>query len=185
MKKVFFLFALIACAVASRAADAKTVEEAFNRYWLAYAKKDFVKAAAEILPSDLETTKAALLPVFLAGQTSKAKEAPDVLSAFFGKTVGKARETMSAVEVFAGLNRVVSAASPELFEALKDAPVSIIFVRSISPEAAEIHFQVTVRGVSDTDAEELAKKDGRWWVKIKDDPKEAALNFKELFSKVN
>jgi hypothetical protein len=183
MKKVFFLFALLAVAVVARAADTKAVEEAFNRYWTAYAKKDFAKAAAEILPADLEATKAALLPVFLAGQTSKSKEAQEILGAFFGKTVGKSRETMSALDVFAGLNRVVAGGSPELFDALKDAPVSIIFVRSISPESAEIHFQVTVRGVSDTDAESLVKKDGRWWVKIKDDPKEAALNFKELFSK--
>ena len=183
MKKVLFLFAFLTVAFVAEAADTKPVEEAFNRYWAAYSKKDFAKSAAEILPSDLEATKASLLPVFLAGQTSKSKEAQEILGAFFGKTVGKARETMSAIEVFAGLNRVVATGSPELFEALKDAPISIIFVRSISPESAEIHFQVTVRGVSDTDAEALVKKDGRWWVKIKDDPKEAALNFKELFSK--
>jgi hypothetical protein len=123
-----------------------------------------------------------VLPVFLANQSSKAKDAPEVLAAFFGKTVGKARETMSAVEVFAGLNRIVAAGSPELFEVLKDATVSIIFVRSLAADSAEIHFQVMVRGQGDTDAESMVKKDGRWWVKIKDDPKQTAQSFKELFA---
>ena len=182
MKKLISLLALAAFAVVSQAADTNPVETTFQRYWSAYAKKDFAKAAADVSPSDLEETKAAVLPVFLAGQGSKAKDAPEVLSAFFGKTVGKARETMSAVDVFVGLNRVVAAGSPELFEVLKDAAVSIIFVRSVSADAAEIHFQVMVRGQGDTDAESLVKKDGRWWVKIKDDPKQTAESFKELFA---
>jgi hypothetical protein len=77
----------------------------------------------------------------------------------------------------------VAAGSPDLFDGLKDAAVSLIFVRAVSPESVEIHFQVTLRGNSDTDMEALVKKDGRWWVKIKDDPKEAAANFKQLFAK--
>lgn len=182
MKKTFlFLFSLFV-ATASFAADTKPVEDAFQRYWASYSKKDFTKAAADVLPSDLEATKAAVLPVFLANQSSKAKDAPEVLAAFFGKTVGKARETMSAAEVFAGLNRVVAAGSPELFEVLKDATVSIIFVRSLAADSAEIHFQVMVRGQGDTDAESMVKKDGRWWVKIKDDPKQTAQSFKDLFA---
>ncbi len=182
MKKTFLLMLSLIVATASFAADTKPVETTFQRYWASYSKKDFTKAAADVLPSDLEATKAAVLPVFLANQSSKAKDAPEVLAAFFGKTVGKARETMSAVEVFAGLNRIVAAGSPELFEVLKDATVSIIFVKSVSAEAAEIHFQVMVRGQGDTDAEDLVKKDGRWWVKIKDDPKQTAQSFKELFA---
>lgn len=182
MKKTFLLLLSLVVVTASFAADTKPVETTFQRYWASYSKKDFTKAAAEVLPSDLEATKAAVLPVFLANQSSKAKDAPEVLAAFFGKTVGKARETMTAVEVFAGLNRIVAAGSPELFEVLKDATVSIIFVKSVSAEASEIHFQVMVRGQGDTDAEDLVKKDGRWWVKIKDDPKQTAQSFKDLFA---
>jgi hypothetical protein len=182
MKKLISLLTFLAVAVAVQAADTKPQETAFQRYWAAYSKKDFAKAATEILPSDLEATKAAVLPVFLAGQGSKAKDAQEVLGAFFGKTVGKARDAMSAAEVFAGLNRVVAAGSPELFEVLKDATVNIIFVKAISAESAEVHFQVMVRGQGDTDAEELVKKDGRWWVKIKDDPKQTAQSFKDLFA---
>ena len=63
MKKFISLLALVAFAVASQAADTKPVETAFQRYWSVYAKKDFAKAAAEVLPSDLEATKAAVLPV--------------------------------------------------------------------------------------------------------------------------
>jgi|GEM_PF-2954809 len=182
MKKLISLLALAASVVVLQAADTKPVETAFQRYWAAYAKKDFAKAAADVLPSDLEATKAAVLPVFLANQSSKAKDAAEVLSAFFGKTVGKARETMTAMDVYVGLNRVVAAGSPDLFEALKEAAVSIIFVRAVTADEAEIHFQVMVRGQGDTDAESLVKKDGRWWVKIKDEPKQTAESFKELFA---
>jgi len=182
MKKVFILLLSLTVAAASFAADTKPIEDVFQRYWGVYAKKDFAKAAADILPSDLEATKAAMLPVFLAAQGNKAKDAQEILGAFFGKTVGKARETMSGVEVFVGLNRVVATGSPELFEAFKEAALSIIFVRALTPESAEVHFQIMVRGQSDTDVESLVKKDGRWWVRVKDDPKEAAANFKELFA---
>lgn len=183
MKKLFLLLVSLTMVAVASAADNKPAEEAFNRYWGAYSKKDFAKAATEILPSDLEATKSALLPVFLAGQNAKSKEAQEVLAAFYGKTVGKAREAMTAADVYAGLNRIVAAGSPDLFDGLKDAAVSLIFVRAVSPESVEIHFQVTLRGNSDTDMEALVKKDGRWWVKIKDDPKEAAANFKQLFAK--
>lgn len=186
MKKVFLLLISFTVAAASWAADTKPAETVFQRYWAAYAKKDFSKAAADVLPSDLDALKAAVLPVFLAGQTSKAKEAQEILAAFFGRTVGKARETMSAQEVFAGLNRVVAAESPDLFEVFKDASVSIIFVRSLAADSAEVHFQLMVRGgQSDTDAEALVNKDGRWWVRVRDDPKDAAASFKELFSKAS
>jgi hypothetical protein len=70
-----------------------------------------------------------------------------------------------------------------MFEAFKESALSIIFVRAVSADAAEVHFQVTVRGASDTDMETLGKKDGRWWIRLKDDPKETAANFKELLTK--
>lgn len=182
MKKAFLLLLSLTVAAAAFAADTKPVETTFQRYWAAYSKKDFTKAAAEILPSDLEAMKAAVLPVFLAGQTSKAKDAAEVSGAFFGKTVGKSRETMSAQDVYVGLNRVVAVGSPGLFDALNEASLSIIFIRAVTADEAEIHFQVMVRGQGDTDAESLVKKDGRWWVKLKDEPKETAANFKELFA---
>lgn len=184
MKKLILLLASMLTLASSSAAPAvatKAVEDVFLRYWDAYSKKDFGKAAADILPGDLEATKTEVLPVFLAGQSAKNREAQEVLGAFFGKTVGSARAAMSAAEVFAGLNRVVVAGNPEMFEAFKSSTVAIIFVRTVDADTAEVHFQVTVRGSSETDAETLVKKNGRWWVKVKDNPKEAAASFKELF----
>jgi hypothetical protein len=141
-----------------------------------------VKAAAEVLPSDLDAAKTELLPVFLAAQTNKAKEVQDVVTAFFGRAVGKSRETMTPADVFAGLNRVVTANDPQFFDLLKDARTSIIFVRASDADTAEVHFQVTIRGESDVDSETLAKKNGRWWVRINEDPKEIAAQFKAMLS---
>jgi hypothetical protein len=78
---------------------------------------------------------------------------------------------------------VVAAANPEMFEAFKSSTVAVIFVRTVDADTAEVHFQVTVRGASETDAETFVKKNGRWWLKVKDDPKEAAASFKALFAR--
>lgn len=182
--KPAFLFALsLIVSAAAYAANTKPIEDVFQRYWGAYARKDLAKAAADILPSDLDELKAAVLPVFLSAQSVKNKEAVEFVNLFFGRTVGSARANMSPVDVYAALNRLAMASDPQMFDALKDASVSIIFVRTPTANEAEIHFQVTLKGASDTDAEKLVNKNGRWWVRVKDDPKETAAHFKELFAK--
>ncbi len=183
MKPWFTALLSLLVAATSFAANTQPIEEAFNRYWSAYAKKDFAKAAADILPSDLDEAKNLILPVFVAGQASKNKAAQELCNAFFGRTVGKARETMSGAEVFAGLNRIMAATNPDLFEAFKEATTSIIFVRTPDADNAEVHFQISVRGQGDIDAEKLTRKNGRWWVRFNDDPKEIAKQFKELFAR--
>lgn len=183
MKKIFLLVLALALASVCTAASTQPIEDVFQRYWSAYSKKDFAKAAADMLPSDLEDTKQAVLPVFLGAQGHKDKEVQELVSLFFGRTVGKAREALTGVDVYAALNRIMTANDPQMFEVLKDATLSIIFVRTPSPDEAEVHFQVTIRGESDTDAEPMARKNGRWWVRVKDDPKQVAAQFKALFEK--
>jgi hypothetical protein len=183
MKKLIVLaLSVILCAACS-AADTKPIEDVFQRYWGAYAKKDFARAAADVLPADLDAAKNALLPVFLGAQARPEKEVQQMVTEFFGRTVGKSRENLSPQEVFAGLNRLVTAGNPEFFELLKTAALSIIFVRTPDENNAEVHFQVTVRGQSDTDSESLTKKDGRWWLRINEDPREIAAHFKEMLAK--
>jgi hypothetical protein len=183
MKTLIVLSLALTLCLTTYAADTKPIEDVFQRYWGAYAKKDFVQAAADVLPSDLEDLKTALLPVFLEAQGNQDKQVQDVVTAFFGRTVGKARESLSAQDLFAGLNRLITAGNPEFFELLKDASLSIIFVRTPDAENAEVHFQVTVRGQSDTDAEALTAKNGRWWVRVNEDPREVAAHFKENLAK--
>lgn len=183
MKKLLLLLlAFTVSGAAASAADTKPVEDVFLRYWSAYSKKDFAKAAADILPSDLEDAKKEILPVFLAAQSQTNKDAQELVNAFFGRTVGKAREAMTGVDVYVGLNRVVAAGNPPLFEILKDATNTIIFVRTPDADNAEIHYQISLRGESDMDVEGLTRKNGRWWVRVKDDPKEVAAQFKAMFA---
>jgi hypothetical protein len=181
MKKAFLLLALTLTTLAF-GADNKPIEDTFNRYWAAYSRKDFAAAAAEMLPSDLENAKTILLPVFLGAQTHKSKEVQEVVTAFFGKTVGKARESLSPAEVFAGLNRIISGNNPDMFEAFKVATTSIVFVRRPKDDEAEVHFQVSVKGSAEMDAEGLIRKNGRWWIRLNDDPQEAANQFKAMFA---
>ena len=181
MKKAF-LFLALTLTTLSFAADNKPIEDAFNRYWAAYSKKDFNAAAALVLPSDLENAKTVLLPVFLGAQAHKSKEVQEIVNLFFGKTVGTARSSLSPVEVYAGLNRIISGNNPDMFEAFKVATTSIVFVRRPKDDEAEVHFQISVKGAADMDAEGLVRKDGRWWVKLNEDPKEAAEQFKAMFA---
>ena len=180
MKKALTLVLALLVTTASFAANTKPIEDVFQRYWSAYSKKDFVKAAGDVLPSDLDEAKKELLPVFIQAQSHQDKHVQELVTAFFGRTVGKARESLSPVEVFAGLNRVVTAGNPELFDVLKDAAVSIVFVRMPDDDNAEIHYQISVRGAADMDVDGLAKKNGRWWVRINEDPKEVAAGFKAM-----
>lgn len=182
-KALLFALTLVGLSVCSFAADTKAVEETFNRYWSSFSKRDFSKAAADVLPSDLDDAKAALLPVFLEAQAHKSKEVQALVNDFFGRTVGKARETMSPVDVFAGLNRIATANNPNLFEVLKEASTSIIFVRTPKADEAEVHFQIMHRGASDIDMEVLSLKSGRWWVRLSDDPKAMAEELKKMLAK--
>ena len=183
MKKFFAVTLALSLCASLFGADSKPIEEVFQRYWGAYVKKDFVRAAADVLPSDLDAAKAALLPVFLEAQSRTDKETQELVTMFFGRTVGKARETLSPQDVFAGLNRIITAGNPQFFEVLKDASLTIVFVRRPDNENAEIHFQVTVQAQSDMDAESLTLKNGRWWVRINEDPKDIAEHFRSILKK--
>ena len=182
MKKLFAGLVVLALVATTRASDTKPIEDVFNRYWSVFSKQEFTKAAADVLPSDLEETKAAVLPLFLGAQGHKDKQIQEFVAAFFGRTVGRARETMSPVDVFVALNRIITLNDPQMFEALKQATTSIIFVRRPAADAAEIHFQVTVNGASDTDAEMLVQKNGRWWLRAKEDPQAMAAQFQAMFA---
>jgi hypothetical protein len=183
MKKACLLALTLIVTAVSFAAGTKPIEDVFQRYWGAYSKKDFVKAAADVLPSDLDDAKKELLPIFLQAQSHPNKQIQEMVGAFFGRTVGKGRESLSPVEVYAGLNRVVTVGTPDLFEALKEAAVSIVFVRTPDADNAEIHYQISVRGAADMDMDALTRKNGRWWVRINEDPKEVAANFKALLER--
>ncbi len=182
MKQVLTLCLALAVSAVSFAADTQAVEETFHRYWASFVKKDFPKATADLLPSDLDDLKAAVLPVFVGAQGHKVKEVQEMVNAFFGRTVGKARETISSQEVFAGLNRVLLLGNPQLFDMLRDASTSIIFVRTPDADNAEIHFQLMLKGQAEIEVESLIKKNGRWWMRVKEDPKATAEGFKQMFA---
>ncbi len=183
MHKALSLALGLVVATTALAANSKPIEDVFQRYWGAYSKKDFAKAATDVLPSDLDDAKKELLPLFLQAQSHQDKEIQDMVAAFFGRTVGKARETLSPVDVFAGLNRVVTMGNPQLFDVLKDANLTIVFIRTPDADNAEIHYQIMLHGQSDMDMDALTHKNGRWWVRISEDPKEVAANFKALLER--
>lgn len=183
MKKVLTLVLALACCVAASASSTQAVEEAFQRYWSAVAQKDFAKAAGDILPSDLEDLRKTVLPVFVAAQGHKSKEMQELINTFFGRAVGKARENLSAQEVFLGLNRILVQTNPLMFDLMKQAKTTIVFVRTVDADNVEIHFQITVQAESEMEVEAFTRRNGRWWVRLKDEPQETAEQFKALFAR--
>ncbi len=183
MKKPIALLLTLVFATSSWAASTKPIEDVFQRYWSAFAKKDFTKAAADVLPSALGEIKTVRVPALIAVSTSKEKDVQEFVAMFFGKTVGKSRETIPPAEAFAGLMRVMTAGNPQLFDVLKEASTTIVFVRTPDADTAEVHFQISLRGQGDMDVEPMARKNGRWWVKLKEDPKELAAQIKAMAEK--
>jgi hypothetical protein len=78
---------------------------------------------------------------------------------------------------------VMTAGNPQLFDILKEASTTVVFVRTPDADNAEVHFQISVRGQGDMDVEPLTRKTGRWWVKLKEDPKELAAQIKAMAEK--
>ena len=71
MKQALALILALAFTSVSFAANTQPIEETFQRYWSSFVKKDFAKVTGEILPSDLEDLKKAVLPIFV-GDTVEA-----------------------------------------------------------------------------------------------------------------
>jgi hypothetical protein len=183
MKKALLLLVALAISSTAFASPTKAIEDTFHRYWSAFVRKDFARAATDVLPTDLTDTRAALLPVFLGAQSHKDKEVQEIVTAFFGRTVGRARESITAPEAFAGLQRVMALDDDDTFELLRQATTTIVFVRTIDADNVEIHFQITFRGESDMEIESLTRKDGRWWVRVRENPKDVAAQFQAMFTK--
>ena len=82
----------------------------------------------------------------------------------------------------AGMSRgQIALATLQTMYAIGETTAEALWGESSPPEEAEVHFQITIRGTSDADADQLAKKNGRWWIRVKEDPKEAAAQFRQVF----
>jgi hypothetical protein len=167
-------------APSASAADEDNVRRVFFTYWKSFASSDFSAAGATISPDDLVAAKRELLPVFLTISENPAKDAQQFTSAFFGQLPASKRTGLTPLEVYASLNRLIASVSLDMFKALSSATTEIDRVQ-ISDSDAIVHYRVVFQGISNADTEALVKKDGKWWLRLKENPQETAKKFRMLF----
>lgn len=148
-------------------------------YWKAFTSTEFKTAAAFMHPDDLEAVQKEMPPVFIAAAQSEAKDAREMAAAFFGQHPKEKWSSLTPVEVFECLNRFLLVAAPQIFETLKGSTV-VVNRFEVNGEEATIHYKVNVQGETVEDTERYSKKDGKWWLRAKENPKDTAQKFRQL-----
>lgn len=183
MKATLLSLAVIIGLLATAAAkgtDEELIRSSFSSYWKAFVAQDFDGAGKQILPADLIETKKALLPVFLHASQSTNEEAREMAAAFFGKLPKSERSRLSPEQVYECLNRfIVISSPPRLSEVLKATSISVNRVQ-ITGADATIYYRFQMQGISESDTEAFIKKGGKWWLRLKEDPKETAKKFRRI-----
>ena len=173
-------FLLVLGCTSAPASDEDSIRQVFAAYWKSFGASDFSAAGERILPEDLIEAKKAILPVFLSVAGLPAKDAQQIASAFFEKVPPEKRSALTPLEVFASLSKLVFTATPELSQALSSLKTEIDRVQ-ITASDATVYYRVIMQGVSQSDTEALVKRDGKWWLRLKEDPRETAKKFRILY----
>lgn len=153
-----------------------------NDHWQAFVKKDFSKATDYIYSADLEAAKIELLPVFLEASKSSETADKEMAAAFFTNVPEEKREALSPKQVFECLNQFIAKSAPDVFEVLKDVSPIIDKVQ-ISGDEATVYYHFSIQDISESDTEALVKKNDRWWLRVKEPPKETAKKFRRVMKK--
>lgn len=176
---IVFLVGLITSAVAQQS-DEDIIRESITTYWKSFSSKDFSKVAAYILPEDLAGVKKEILPVFIEAARSQNDELKKLAAAFFGQTPESEWTGLAPETTYECLNRFIDANMPQLFEILKTSTITVDRVE-LNEARATIHYQIKMKDQTTNDSESYVKKDGKWWLRVKEDPKDTAKNLREAF----
>lgn len=169
---IFLLVGFLTGAVA-QPTDEEILRESMATYWKDLTAKDFSKATEWILPEDLEAAKKELLPVFLAAMKSPKEDVRKMASGYFGDTPEDKRADLSPAAAYVCLNQFINSNMPQLFEILKTSTMTVDRVE-VKDDQATVHYQIKVQEDVTVDTESFIKKDGKWWLRVKEDPKDTA-----------
>ena len=176
--KLITIFAFISAAYATPEND---ISSLMKSYWTSYSKSDFQTAAKYIHPNDLESAKKKLIPVFLAAGDSNDPELNSISDAFFLDIPQELRPNISGKQVFVGLSNFVNTANPQLFDAISKSKIEIIEVSIGSAGNATVTYRMMIEGTPTTDIERFTKFNGKWFVRLKENPKDTAIKLRKIF----
>ncbi|WP_237067716.1 hypothetical protein [Microbulbifer guangxiensis] len=156
------------------------ITDRMQGYWDAYSGTDFIAAAEYILPSDLELLKEELLPLFLTAGQSSNPQVRAFADHFFGDTDNGSRKDLSRTEVFARLNQLVAAMSPQTFEILNSSSITVTEISMTDSEHGVVAYQVSIQGTTGEDFERVAKNNSKWYIRLKEAPSTTAGKFRMI-----
>jgi hypothetical protein len=160
---------LMLAAGATQASEPE-VTQLMQDYWRAYARSDFVAAAAFIDPRDLAALKEGLLPLFLRAADSKNVNVTPLVKAFFTGTPPRKREEMSEAQVFAGTNYMMRYVIPHVFEQLHQSSIRVTKVTLSVDGTAVVEYTVRLPDAEVADVDRANLHEGRWYLRTKDAP---------------
>lgn len=167
--------------IVSSAADEADISKVMTDYWAAYAKADYGAAAKLILPEDLALAQKEMPPVFIEAARSSSSEAKEMATAFFGPIPPDQRASLTGIQTYECLNRFIGVAMPGLQETLKASTITVDKVEIKAAEATAF-YKVSIQGETSESTEAFIKKDGKWWLRVKEDSKETARKFRALLA---
>jgi hypothetical protein len=161
---------LLVLATGIARASEPEVTKLIEDYWRAFARSDFVAAAAFLDPRDLGPLKEGLLPLFLRAAESKNVNVVPLANAFFAGTRAARREQMTEAQVFAGMNYMLREVMPHLYEQLHRSSIRISKITLPGDGTAVIEYVIRLPDAEVTDVDRANLHEGRWFLRIKDDP---------------
>ncbi|MBM4218893.1 MAG: hypothetical protein FJ171_04490 [Gammaproteobacteria bacterium] len=164
---------------AARASEAD-VTKLMKDYWRAYARSDFVAAAAYLDPRDTGALKEGLLPLFLRASQSKNVNVVPLVKAFFTGIPADQHDKMNDAQVFAGMNYMMRDVMPQVYAELNRTTTRVTRVTLPGDGTATVEYAIRVQGEDVTESDRANLHEGRWYLRTRDTPAVTIERFRML-----
>ena len=175
---ILALFLLLATGAAQ--ASEADVTKLMENYWRAYARSDFVAAAAYLDPRDTGALKEGLLPLFLRAAESKNVNVVPLVKAFFTDVADDKRDKMNAAQVFAGMNYMMRDVMPQVYAQLSRTSIRVTKVTLPGDGTAAIEYAIRVQGEDVAETDHANLHEGQWYLRTRDAPAVTVDRFRML-----
>jgi hypothetical protein len=173
---------LLSCALVLSAAAADVdeidIRANFTNFWSRMSRQDFKGATAYIHPLDLAQLRTQLLPIFLKAGDIDNDDVRDVVDMFFDGIPKERRARLSGPEVYVLLFKMVRKVEPKSLEAFAKFTPEILEIRRDAPNQAKVLYKMTLEDEFEEDTSEVARMNGRWYVRMAKSPADTAEEFR-------
>jgi hypothetical protein len=156
------------------------VTKLMESYWRAYARSDFVAAAAYLDPRDTGALKQGLLPLFLRAAESKNVNVVPLVKAFFTGIPDDQRDKMNDAQVFAGMNYMMRDVMPQVYAQLERTSIHVTKVTLPGDGTAVVEYAIRVQGEDVAESDQANQHEGRWYLRTRDAPAVTVDRFRML-----